>query len=131
MHLLFSAAGARCYIDAKRATRLFPRETDHPSSVLDVPRSRCVSAFAHLSVTTPENHTMMKVESIEAIEPLHLAILELGRRYEAGEISRERRDARLVELNKRRPASRRRRARALSLTIPAPITFYALDEAHA
>ena len=85
----------------------------------------------HSGTPALENHTMMNVESIESSEPLHLAILELGRRYEAGEISRECRDARLVELNKRRPASRRRRARVLSLTIPAPITFYSLDEAHA
>jgi hypothetical protein len=74
---------------------------------------------------------MMKVESIETVEPLSSAILELSRRFEAGEISRERRDARLVELNKRRPSSRRRRARSLSLTLPAPVTFYSLDEAAA
>lgn len=74
---------------------------------------------------------MMIIESIEAIEPLHVAILELGRRYAAGEITRERRDARLVELNKRRPTSRRKRARSLCLTTPAPVTFYSLDEAAA
>jgi hypothetical protein len=73
----------------------------------------------------------MHVDSIEAIEPLHVAILELGRRYAAGEITREWRDARLVELNKRRPAARRRRVRSLSLTLPAPVTFYSLDEARA
>jgi hypothetical protein len=74
---------------------------------------------------------MMRVESIESIEPVPVAIRELGRRYAAGEITRERRDARLVELNKRRPAARRKRARSLSLTAPAPVTFYSLDEAAA
>lgn len=74
---------------------------------------------------------MMRVESIESIEPLFSSFLELGRRYSAGEITRERRDARLVELNKRQPTLRRKRARSLSVTIPAPIIFYSLDEAHA
>ncbi|HZH33004.1 MAG TPA: hypothetical protein VEY11_19710 [Pyrinomonadaceae bacterium] len=74
---------------------------------------------------------MMNVDSIESIEPLHVAIRELGRRYASGEITRERRDARLVELNKRRTAARRRRARSLSLTLAAPVTFYSLDEARA
>ncbi|MDQ1592973.1 MAG: hypothetical protein QOG71_3600 [Pyrinomonadaceae bacterium] len=74
---------------------------------------------------------MMRVKAIEAIEPLHIAILELGRRYASGEITRERRDARLVELNKRRPTTRRRRTRSLGLAIPAPVTFYSLNEARA
>ena len=74
---------------------------------------------------------MIDIESIKAIEPLHVAIRELGQRYEAGQITRERRDARLAELNKRRPDARRKRARALSLTVPAPVTFYSLDEAAA
>lgn len=71
---------------------------------------------------------MMNAESIEAIEPLHSAILELGRRYSAGEITRERRDARLVELNKRQPTLRRKRARSLCLTIPAPVTFLSIEQ---
>ena len=71
---------------------------------------------------------MMRVEAIEAIEPLPAAIRELGRRYAAGEISRERRDARLVELNKRRPALRRKRARSLRLTIPPPVTFLSIEQ---
>lgn len=71
---------------------------------------------------------MMKVESIE---PLPVAIRELGQRYAAGQITRERRDARLVELNKRQPTLRRKRARSLCLSAPAPIQFYSLDEATA
>jgi hypothetical protein len=71
------------------------------------------------------------IDTIESIEPLPVAIRELGQRYAAGQITRERRDARLVELHKRQPTLRRKRARSLSLTTPAPVQFYSLDEARA
>ncbi len=71
---------------------------------------------------------MMRVDSSESIEPLHATILELGRRYAAGEITRERRDDRLVGLNQPQPTLRRKRARSLRLTIPAPVTFLSIEQ---
>lgn len=58
-------------------------------------------------------------------EPLSSAVAELGRRYSAGDVSRERLDARLLEL-RIRPELRRSRSRALPAT-PAPVTFYSLE----
>lgn len=58
-------------------------------------------------------------------EPLPSAVAELGRRYSAGEVSRERLDSRLAEL-RARPQLRRSRSRALPAVL-LPVTFYALE----
>lgn len=58
-------------------------------------------------------------------EPLSAAVAELGRRYSAGEVSRERLDVRLLEI-RISPELRRGRSRALP-AIPAPVTFYSLE----
>ncbi len=73
---------------------------------------------------------MMNVESIESIEPLHIALLELGRRYSSGAITRDRVFSRLRELSAADSTTRRRRPRTLPQPVP-PVTFYSLDEAHA
>lgn len=73
---------------------------------------------------------MMNVESSETIEPLHRAILELGRRCSSGTITRERLFARLRELSAAESTTRRRRPRTLPQPLP-PVTFYSLDEARA
>lgn len=58
-------------------------------------------------------------------EPLSSAVAELGRRYSAGEVSRERLDARLLEV-RIGPGLRRSRSRALP-AIPTPVTFFSLE----
>lgn len=73
---------------------------------------------------------MMQVDSIETIEPLHVAILELGRRYSSGSITRDRLFTRLRELSAADSPTRRRRPRTLPQPLP-PVTFYSLDEAAA
>jgi hypothetical protein len=84
----------------------------------------------HLGAPAPENYTMMHVESIEAIEPLSAAILELGRCYSSGAITRDRLFSRLRELSVAESTTRRRRPRTLPQLVP-PVTFYSLDEAAA
>ncbi len=70
---------------------------------------------------------MMKVESIETIEPLHVAILELGRRCSSGTITRERLFARLRELSAAQSTTRRARSRALPSVMP-PVTFLSIEQ---
>ncbi|HYO90340.1 MAG TPA: hypothetical protein VEQ40_01835 [Pyrinomonadaceae bacterium] len=73
---------------------------------------------------------MLNVESIESIEPLHVAILELGRRYSSGAITRDRLFSRLRELSAADSTTRRQRSRSLP-QVSRPVTFYSLDEAAA
>lgn len=58
-------------------------------------------------------------------EPLSSAVAELGRRYSAGDVSRERLDTRLLEL-RICPELRRSRSRSLP-AVPAPVVFYSLE----
>lgn len=58
-------------------------------------------------------------------EPLSAAVAELGRRFAAADISRERLDTRLVQL-RAFPQLRHSRLRALPVTLP-PVTFYSFE----
>lgn len=69
---------------------------------------------------------MMETDNIE---PLDVAIRELGRRYNSCEISRQRRDARLCELSSKRVELRRHRSRSLCIHTPPPVTFLSIEEA--
>lgn len=64
---------------------------------------------------------------IENIEPLDAAILELGRRCRAAEITRARRDARLAELCSKQTELRRKRSRALLINTLPPLTFFSIE----
>jgi len=66
---------------------------------------------------------MMK--DIDTLESQSTAVLELGRRFNAGDISRARRDQRLLEL--RFASMRRTRSREFRLTPPSPVTFYFIE----
>lgn len=70
---------------------------------------------------------MMRVESIESVEPLHAAILELERCYSAGAITRERLFSRLRELSAADSATRRSRSRALPSANP-PVQFLSIEQ---
>lgn len=70
---------------------------------------------------------MMTVESIEAIEPLHVALLELGRHYSSGAITRARLFSRLRELTAADTATRRSRSRALPAVNP-PVKFLSIEQ---
>lgn len=65
------------------------------------------------------------VTSRQQHEPLSSSVAELGRRYAAGDVSRDRLDARLLEL-RICPELRRSRSRALP-TISAPVTIHSLE----
>ncbi|HEY9285909.1 MAG TPA: hypothetical protein VIP46_20840 [Pyrinomonadaceae bacterium] len=60
-------------------------------------------------------------------EPLSSSVAELGRRYASGDVTRERLDARLLEL-RICPELRRSRSRALP-ALPPPVTFHSLEPA--
>ncbi|HYO91654.1 MAG TPA: hypothetical protein VEQ40_08460 [Pyrinomonadaceae bacterium] len=66
---------------------------------------------------------MMK--DIDTLESQSAAILELGRRFNSGEITRARRDQRLLEL--RFASMRRARSREFRITPPPPVTFYFIE----
>lgn len=66
---------------------------------------------------------MMK--DIDPLESQSAAIIELGRRFQSGDISRARRDQRLHEL--RFASMRRTRSREFRLTPPPPVTFYFIE----
>ncbi len=66
---------------------------------------------------------MMK--DIDTLEPQSAAVMELGRRFNAGDISRTRRDQRLLELGF--TSMRRARSRAVHITPQPPITFFFIE----
>jgi hypothetical protein len=66
---------------------------------------------------------MMK--DIDTLESQSAAVMELGRRFHAGDISRAKRDQRLLELGF--TSMRRARSRAVHITPEPPITFYFIE----
>lgn len=66
---------------------------------------------------------MMK--DIDTLESQSAAVLELGRRFNAGDISRARRDQRLLELHW--PSMRRARSREFRLMPQPAVTFYFIE----
>lgn len=91
-----------------------------------------MSTAVHLTTNLSfKNHSSFSAQSISAAgcEPLELAMLELGQRASALEITREQLHARLKQLRSNRPELRRRRSRSFQIDIPAPISFYSIEEA--
>jgi hypothetical protein len=80
-----------------------------------------------------QDHSSFSVASISAAghEPLEAAMLELGRRASALEISREQLHARLEQLRSNQPQLRRRRSRAFLLTLQPQVSFISIEEAAA
>lgn len=68
-------------------------------------------------------------QDVEAREPLNAAVMEVARRFASGEITRERRDARIAELRGLQPRLRRRSTRRPPDPQAPPVTFYSIDEA--
>lgn len=69
--------------------------------------------------------TRPQAESERERESLTTAVVECSRRHSAGDITRARLDARLIEL-RTRPDLRRRRSRSLP-SPPPPVTFHSLE----
>lgn len=61
----------------------------------------------------------------DSMETQSTAVMELSRRFNAGDISRARRDQRLLEL--RFASMRRTRSREFSIVTPPPVTFFFIE----
>ncbi len=84
-------------------------------------------------VPAPEKHTMSDSnhhsdhsDTGDTGEPQSAAVIELGRCFHAGDISRARRDQRLLEL--RFASLRRTRSREFQLVSAPPVTFYCIED---
>jgi hypothetical protein len=83
---------------------------------------------AHLTTNLPfPNYSSFSAAAEH--EPLEAAMLEIGRRGSALEISREQLHARLEQLRSNKQELRRRRSRSFALSLSTPVSFYSIEEA--
>jgi hypothetical protein len=66
-------------------------------------------------------------KEVEESEPLNAAVMEVARRFAAGQMTRARRDARIAELRGLQPRLRRKRTRRPPDADAPPVTFYGID----